>query len=123
MPFSSHPAAKAGEAERMPTKVATNRYRKEREKVVIVELPQPEQQSSTKFVASAPPDTQVLSFWQPQNPRQSRPQSPNTACTNARAATAAVSARKIRGPSAIRTTPCRASKAALSSSANPPSGP
>src|SRR5262245_52902224 len=50
-------------------------------------------------------------------------QSPSTAATSASAATAAVSARRMRGPSASRTTFGALRSAARSSSANPPSGP
>ncbi len=50
-------------------------------------------------------------------------QSPAAVCTTASAATAAVSARKMRGPSAIRDVRGRRRSAARSSSPNPPSGP
>src|SRR5262249_833639 len=46
-------------------------------------------------------------------------QSPSAACTNASAATAAVSARRMRGPSARRTVFWRPSNAARSSGAKP----
>src|SRR5689334_15734677 len=101
MPFSSHPAAKAGEADRTPTRVATSRHRKEREKVVIVELPRPEKQSSTNFDLTRPIHKFTLFGTLAAPPGafyQSPPQSPRTACANAKSATAAVSARRIRGP-------------------------
>ena len=50
-------------------------------------------------------------------------QSPSTAWTSASAATAAVSARRMRGPSDSRTILVSLSSAARSSSAKPPSGP
>ena len=50
-------------------------------------------------------------------------QSPSTATTSASAATAAVSARRMRGPSARRTTFGKRKSATRSSSAKPPSGP
>ena len=50
-------------------------------------------------------------------------QSPSAACTSASAATPAVSARRIRGPSDSRSVRGCRSSSARSSSANPPSGP